>query len=74
MANEDDETVVLMTKERLLLETDEPPVKRYLDVMCHNELVRALGYAEEHHWPLKWWQRAIAHFADIGFDEFRKQE
>ena len=71
--NEDDETVLRVNEKRLLLDADEPPVKRYVDIMCHNELVRALGYADEHRWNLKWWQRVIAPFSDFGFDEFRKQ-
>ena len=29
--------------ERLSIETDEPPIKRVLDTICHNELIHAMG-------------------------------
>jgi hypothetical protein len=39
----DDERLADFTKRRLLIEEDEEPVLRVLDVLCHNELARAMG-------------------------------
>ena len=47
------------TTQRLRIESDEPPVMRVLDTLCHNELCRADGYSERI--PVKWWQRILAH-------------
>ena len=41
------ETVAAVTRERLDLEASEPPIKRVLDVICHNELCRAMDYSDE---------------------------
>ena len=32
--------------ERLNIEADEPPVMRTLDIICHNELMLAMGYSD----------------------------
>src|SRR5436309_2201047 len=32
--------------ERLLIEADEPPIMRVLDIVCHNELCEAMGLDE----------------------------
>ncbi len=37
----------LWTATRLEIESEEPPVKRVLDVMMHNELLRAMGYDQD---------------------------
>lgn len=34
-------------RERLLIEKDEPPVYRVLDLLCRNELLQAEGYTRE---------------------------
>lgn len=44
--------------ERLRIEQDEPPIFRVLDLLCHNELLRADGLRPE--------GAAAAHFARIG--------
>ncbi len=42
--DDSDETVAAVAKERLGVEAAEPPVMRVLDVICHNELLTAMGY------------------------------
>lgn len=32
-----------LTSDRLSIEADEPPIFRNLDILCHNELLRAMG-------------------------------
>lgn len=61
----DEQRLKEFTAERLDIEADEPPPLHVLNVICHNELVRALGYGQEHLVPLKWYQRLLAHFFDI---------
>ena len=50
---------------RLEIERDEPPVLRVLDSICHNELVRAMGYDRSHCVQIAWYQRALAQFMDV---------
>lgn len=51
-----------LTRERLDIEADEPPVLRALDTICHNDLLRASGYPRESgtYVPLNWYQRCTA--------------
>lgn len=51
-----------MCADRLDIEKDEPPIKRIVDVICHNELVYALGYPETAHLDVPWYKRLTAHF------------
>ena len=60
------EDVARVTGERLAIEADEPPVKRVLDALCHNELARAMGYDRSQFVPVRWWQRWLAQFVDVG--------
>jgi hypothetical protein len=50
---------------RLEVERDEPPVLRVLDSICHNELLRAMGYDRSHYVEITWYQRLLAQFVDI---------
>ncbi len=47
---------------RLELEKSKPPVRRTLDIVCHNELMQAMGYPENELHPLSKFQRFAAHF------------
>jgi hypothetical protein len=50
---------------RLEAERDEPPVLRVLDSICHNELLRAMGYDRNQFVKIAWYQRLLAQFVDI---------
>ena len=50
---------------RLTIEADEPPILRILDSVCHNELLRAMGYEDEVFLKIFWFQRLFANFIDI---------
>lgn len=54
-----------LTASRLSIEGDEPPVKRVLDSLCHNELLRAMGYGREEFVKVRWYQRLFAQLLDI---------
>ena len=41
-----EESIEKFTAERLEIEADEPPILRTLDLLCHNELARAMGIPE----------------------------
>lgn len=55
-------------RERLAIEADEPPIRRVLDTLCHNELWRAMGYPESQVAPVSFFQRVFAHYFDFRFD------
>lgn len=48
--------------ERLMIERDEPPIKRVVDLMCHNEMVYAGGYDSSEFVAIPPYRRATAHF------------
>jgi len=48
--------------EILTIEAREPPVKRYLDLICHNQVARAVGSDDLE--TLKFWQRWLAQYLD----------
>ncbi len=50
---------------RLEIEADEPPVYRVLDMMCHNELMCAMGYESSQFARIRFYQRWLAHFFDV---------
>ncbi len=56
------------TVERLAIEADEPPVLRVLDTLCHNELLRSMGYPKDKHIPVKPLQRVLSPFFDMDAD------
>jgi hypothetical protein len=53
------------TIERLDIEADEPPVLRVLDLICHNELARAMGYEQKYFVKIAWYQRFFAQLFDV---------
>lgn len=46
--------------DRLAIEAREPSVKRYLDLICHNQVARAYGYDDLE--KLKFWQVWFAQY------------
>lgn len=60
-----EENASRLTAVRLSIEADEPPVKRVLDSLCHNELLRAMGYDRGEFVRVKWYQRLFAQLLDI---------
>ena len=55
---------VEMCSRRLEIEKGEPPIKRIVDVICHNELVYALGYDESEYQPIPKYKQLTAHFVN----------
>ena len=57
---------------RLELEAEEPPILRNLDVLCHNELTKAMGFEEEEEAKLGPFQALFANIIDIRPCNIRK--
>lgn len=53
------------TARRLEIEMEEPPVLRTLDRLCHNELLRAMGYGPERLVRVPWYHRWLAQVVDF---------
>lgn len=51
--------------ERLNIESDEPPVLKVLDSICHNELMRAMGFPEERFLKIGFLQRSLSQLFDF---------
>jgi hypothetical protein len=51
--------------ERLMIEPEEPPIMRVLDVICHNELCEAMGYDKCHLYEVGMVQSLFAPFIDL---------
>jgi len=51
--------------DRLRLEAGEPPILRWLGVLCHNELAGSMG-EDRHVVPVSWLQRQLANYVDLG--------
>lgn len=65
VGNTSDDAVRSATLERLEIEATEPPVLRVLDVICHNELLRAMGYDDpRERVKVSWFQRTASNFFD----------
>ena len=47
-------------EDTLRIEMREPPIKRYLDLICHNQVARAMGSDDVE--SLAWWQRLFAQY------------
>ena len=59
------EDLITLKGRRLDIEADEPPPLKILDSMCHNELLRAMGYEESHFVKITWPQRLLSQFFDF---------
>ena len=65
--NPTDEALGKLTVQRLGIEMAEPPVLRVLDTICHNDLMRAMGYKSdsEEYRKVNFLQWLFAHVFDF---------
>jgi len=63
--NSNAETVSELKTKRLDIEMQESPSLKVLDSICHNELLRAMGYDKSELLKIKWYQRLFSQFLDI---------
>ena len=59
-----EELIDRVTDKRLQIEANEPAILRVLDIVCHNELSRAMGYEKKDLYEVKFHQRLLKHFFD----------
>lgn len=57
--------IAILQTQRLDIEADEPPPLKVLDSMCHNELLRAMGYDKSEFVKIKWYQRLFSQLIDL---------
>lgn len=60
-----EEDLTAAQRERLAIESDEPPVMHVVDMICHNEMLREMGYDQSHYAGIRWWHRLTANFTDL---------
>lgn len=60
-----EENIRYFTSKRLEIEADEPPVLRILNILCHNELMKAMGYPDKDLIPIPRCKRILCHFFDL---------
>lgn len=63
---------VAFKQRRVEIEQDEPPKRRAIDLLCHNELVQST-YRHESTYPVGRWKRWIGHIADVDVAEVLKR-
>jgi hypothetical protein len=68
----DEQLVRSVWAKRLQIEADEPPIHRIVDILCHNELMRAHGYDPQtyadQYYKVGFWQRFFSPFFDLNPD------
>ena len=57
---------------RLDIESEEPPILRVLDTLCHNELMRALGYPSSQMIRVAFIPRLFAQILDVADDNLAR--
>jgi hypothetical protein len=68
------ENLASFINQRLLIEEEEPPTLRVLDVYCHNELAKALGYSEKWRVKIGGFQSFIKQLWDYGADKLEREK
>ena len=63
-----EEALKEMLSARLALEAEEPPIKRNLARLAHNDVLRSMGYPPEDKLRIPRLGRLFAHIADVGPD------
>jgi hypothetical protein len=58
---------------RLEIEEDEPPQLRVLNVLCHNDVVKALGSDKKYLVHVGFWTRLTSDICDFGADNLERQ-
>lgn len=59
-----EKSLLAIGEDRLAIEAGEPPVLHVLNSICHNELMRSMGYKKEELKEIGPIQRLLAHFFD----------
>ncbi|WP_263217919.1 hypothetical protein [Pseudomonas atacamensis] len=65
LCDESDEVLLQVQETRLSIEAEEPPVMHVLNAICHNELMRAMGYPKKELPKIGWLQTWVAQVFDF---------
>lgn len=60
-----EERLLKIKEARLSIEAEEPPVMRVLDMICHRELMRAMGYSRQELPKIGWFQSFVSQVFDF---------
>lgn len=55
---------------KLQIESDEPPTLNILNVLCHNEVCRILGFSKSCMYKVPWWQRWLSQVWLFGLPDY----
>lgn len=72
LQNPSQEDINRLTGQRLDIESNEPPPLKVLDSICHNELLRAMGYNQSEYLTIKWYQRLFSQLFDVKEYDIKK--
>ncbi len=65
LAGATEERLLKIKEARLSIEGEEPPVMRVLDMICHRELMRAMGYSRQELPKIGWFQSFVSQVFDF---------
>ncbi|MCY3606572.1 MAG: hypothetical protein OXH45_12570 [Gammaproteobacteria bacterium] len=63
--NPAEEDIENLTRERLLIEMEEPPVLEVLEAICYNEITHSMGLSRQSMVTVGRWQRAFSSLFDV---------
>ena len=61
----DDQELRRIQERRLSIEEREPPHYQVLNLICHNDLIRAYGHPDSEYAKIGWLQRLLANVIDL---------
>jgi len=68
-----EETINKFHAKRLDIESEEPPVLKVLDSICHNELARSMGSEKKEYVKIRFYQRLFAQLFDLREHTIRRE-
>lgn len=65
LGSESEERLLEVAEARLSIEAEEPPVMHVLNIICHNETMRAMGFKKEDLPKIGWFQSFVSQVFDF---------
>ena len=69
-----EELLLEVAAARLTIEAEEPPVLHVLNSICHNDMVRAMGYAKKHYLEIGAFQAFVSQVFDFNVSGIKRVE
>jgi hypothetical protein len=69
-----EELLLEVAAARLTIEAEEPPVLHVLNSICHNDMVRAMGYAKKHYLQIGAFQAFVSQLFDFNVSGIKRVE